>query len=29
MKTTFSYDHYFAYDELKANLEYFAEKYGR
>jgi hypothetical protein len=27
MKTTFSYDHYFAYDELKANLEYFAEKY--
>lgn len=27
MKTTFKYDHYYKYDELKADLEYFAEKY--
>ena len=27
MKTTFKYDHYYNYEELKANLEYFAEKY--
>lgn len=27
MKTTFSYDHYFKYDELKSHLTYFAEKY--
>ena len=27
MKTTFKYDHYFDYAELKADLEYFAEKY--
>ena len=27
MKTTFKYDHYYKYDELKSNLEYFAEKY--
>ncbi len=27
MKTTFAYDHYFLYAELKANLEYFAKTY--
>ena len=27
MKTTFVYDHYFKYDELKADLEFFAAKY--
>lgn len=27
MKTTFKYDHYYKYDEVKSNLEYFAEKY--
>lgn len=27
MKTTFKYDHYYKYDEIKSNLEYFAEKY--
>ena len=27
MKTTFKYDHYYKYDELKSNLEYFADKY--
>ncbi len=27
MKTTFSFDHYYKYDEIKNNLEYFAEKY--
>ncbi len=27
MKTTFKYDHYYGYEELKSNLEYFAEKY--
>ena len=27
MKTTFKYDHYFDYAELKADLEYLAEKY--
>ncbi len=27
MKTTFQYDHYYKYDELKSCLEYFAEKY--
>ena len=27
MKTTFKYDHYYNYEELKSNLEYFAEKY--
>jgi murein tripeptide amidase MpaA len=27
MKTTFTYDHYLLYDELKQDLEYFAEKY--
>lgn len=27
MKTTFQYDHYYKYDELKNDLEYFAEKY--
>ena len=29
MKTTFKYDHYYKYDELKSNLEYFAEKYPK
>ena len=28
MKTTFKYDHYYKYDEIKSNLEYFAEKYA-
>jgi hypothetical protein len=27
MKTTFQYDHYLLYEELKKDLEYFAEKY--
>lgn len=27
MKTTFQYDHYYRYEELSANLSYFAEKY--
>ncbi|MBQ6679607.1 MAG: hypothetical protein IJM76_06240 [Lachnospiraceae bacterium] len=27
MKTTFTYDHYYKYAEIKSNLEYFAEKY--
>lgn len=27
MKTTFKYDHYYKYDELKSNIEFFAEKY--
>ena len=27
MKTTFKYDHYYRYDEIKSNLEYFSEKY--
>ena len=27
MKTTFSYDHYYKYDEVKNNLEYFADTY--
>ena len=27
MNTTFKYDHYYKYEELKANLEYFKEKY--
>ncbi|MBQ8994443.1 MAG: hypothetical protein IJ091_01375 [Oscillospiraceae bacterium] len=27
MKTTFQYDHYYKYDELKSNLEFFAESY--
>lgn len=27
MKTTFPFDHYYKYDELKSNLEFFAEKY--
>ncbi len=27
MKTTFSFDHYYKYSEIKSNLEYFAEKY--
>lgn len=27
MKTTFQYDHYYKYDEIKSNIEYFAEKY--
>jgi hypothetical protein len=27
MKTTFTYDHYFKYDELKSMLEYFASTY--
>ena len=28
MKTTFKYDHYYKYDEIKSNLEYFEEKYS-
>ena len=27
MKTTFKYDHYFDYEEIKSNLEFFEEKY--
>ena len=27
MKTTFQYDHYYKYDEVKSNLEYFANEY--
>ncbi len=27
MKTTFKYDHYYNYEELKSNLEFFAKKY--
>ncbi len=27
MKTTFQYDHYYKYDEIKNNLEYFAKTY--
>ena len=27
MNTTFQYDHYYLYEELKSNLEYFAQKY--
>ncbi len=27
MKTTFSYDHYYKYDEVKNNLEYFTDTY--
>jgi hypothetical protein len=27
LKTTFAYDHYYLYEELKANLEYFAQTY--
>ncbi|MCR4949853.1 MAG: zinc carboxypeptidase [Solobacterium sp.] len=27
MKTTFQYDHYYKYDEIKSNIEYFTEKY--
>ena len=27
MNTTFKYDHYYKYDELKSNLEYFKENY--
>lgn len=27
MKTTFQYDHYYKYDEVKSNLEYFANTY--
>ena len=27
MKTTFQYDHYYKYDEVKSNLEYFAKEY--
>ena len=29
MKTTFSYDHYWLYDEMKKALEYFADTYPR
>ena len=29
MKTTFSYDHYYKYDEVKNNLEYFADTYPK
>lgn len=29
MKTTFKYDHYYTYDELTSNLNYFKEKYSR
>lgn len=29
MKTTFKYDHYYKYDEVKSNLEYFANKYEK
>lgn len=29
MKTTFKYDHYYKYDELKSNLEYFAKTYPK
>ena len=27
METTFSYDHYWQYGELKSSFEFFAEKY--
>ncbi len=27
MKTTFTYDHYYKYEEIKSNLEYFAKTY--
>ncbi|MDO5121878.1 MAG: M14 family zinc carboxypeptidase, partial [Erysipelotrichaceae bacterium] len=27
MKTTFKYDHYWLYDEVKTNLEYFTKTY--
>ncbi|MBR3000362.1 MAG: hypothetical protein IKF39_05120 [Oscillospiraceae bacterium] len=27
MKTTFSYDHYYKYEEIKSNLEFFAKQY--
>ena len=27
MKTTFKYDHYYKYDELKSNLKHFAVTY--
>ena len=27
MNTTFKYDHYYKYDEIKSNLEYFKENY--
>lgn len=29
MKTTFKYDHYYKYDEVKSNLEYFANTYPK
>lgn len=29
MKTTFKYDHYYLYDEVKTNLEYFAKTYPK
>lgn len=29
MKTTFQYDHYYKYDEVKSNLEYFATTYPK
>ena len=29
MKTTFRYDHYYKYEELKSNLEFFAETYPK
>ena len=29
MKTTFKYDHYYKYEELKSNLEFFAKKYPK
>lgn len=29
MKTTFKYDHYYKYDELKSNLEYFTKSYPK
>ncbi len=29
MKTTFKYDHYFKYDEIKSNLEKLAKKHGK
>ena len=27
MKTTFSYDHYYKYEEIKSNLEFFAKQH--
>ena len=29
MKTTFKYDHYYKYEELKSDLEFFAKKYPK